>query len=100
MTDDEHALDVDCDCYKCIGPIYDYTDDGHRYLVNTMERHTLGERCPQCGHLKSHYRDLGRKGRYVCYYCRGPGPEPPDPEYDPPDIPDLDSLDPPDAYKE
>lgn len=71
---------ADCNCYKCVGPEYAWDENG-RYIKNNMEHHTLGEPCEDCGRPKSEYRDLGRKGRYVCWWCRdraaGPfGPEP------------------------
>lgn len=58
-----------CDCYKCVGPEYAYTDDGRKVLVNNMLSHTLGEPCETCGREKSEYQDLGTKGRYVCWWC-------------------------------
>lgn len=77
MTDETFdAADLqydDCECYECVGPEYAYTDDGHRYVQNNMKHHTLGEPCNQCGRAKGHYRDLGRNGLYVCYWCDGPG---------------------------
>lgn len=71
---------TDCPCYKCVGSEYGYDDQGRRHVTNNMEYHTLGEPCGECGREKSEYRDLGRKGRYVCWWCRdraaGPfGPE-------------------------
>ena len=63
----------DCNCYECVGPIYEYTDDGHEYIVNNMKHHTLGEPCEECGRPKSEYVDLGTKGYYECYYCDGEG---------------------------
>jgi hypothetical protein len=63
-------MSVSCDCYKCVGPEYAYTESGRRYILNNMEHHTLGEPCETCGREKSEYRDLGRKGRYVCWWCK------------------------------
>lgn len=67
----------ECDCYECIGPVYEYTDDGHRYVHNNLKRHTLGESCAECGRQKTEYRDLGTKGYYTCWWCNkraaGPG---------------------------
>lgn len=42
-----------------------------------MKYHTFGEPCEKCGEPKSEYRDLGRKGVYVCWYCtdRAAGPK-------------------------
>jgi hypothetical protein len=59
-----------CTCYKCVGTEFGWTDDGHRYVANNMEYHTFGQPCPTCGRPRSEYRDLGTKGRYVCWWCR------------------------------
>lgn len=64
------ALAADpCDCYECVGPEYRWVD-GHRTLWNNLKRHTLHEECPECGHLKTEYRDLGTKGYFECWWCR------------------------------
>lgn len=55
----------DCECYECVGPRY---NDGGT-IVNNMKHHTFGETCDDCGEEKTEYRDLGRKGYYVCWYC-------------------------------
>lgn len=44
-------------------------DDGSQYIINNMEYHTFGEPCENCGEPKTEYKDLGRKGRYECWYC-------------------------------
>ena len=66
----------DCECYECVGQDICYTDDGFKYVHNNMKHHTFGEPCDTCGKPKSEYRDLGRKGYYVCWYCtkRAGGP--------------------------
>lgn len=66
----------DCTCYKCVGQDIRYTEDGRRYVHNNMEYHTFGQPCERCGKPKSEYKDLGRKGRYVCWWCtkRAAGP--------------------------
>lgn len=62
-----HLLPIDgCDCYKCEEERY--MDDGS--IKNNFEYHTYGEECPNCGAEKTKYRDLARKGRYVCPECR------------------------------
>ena len=58
-----------CDCYECVGPEYAYTDNGHRYVFNNLLKHTELEPCGRCGRPKTEYRDLGRKGYYVCWWC-------------------------------
>ena len=60
---------TECDCYECVGPEYEYTDDGHKYLKNNLKRHTKLEPCEECGRPKTEYRDLGTKGYYVCWWC-------------------------------
>jgi hypothetical protein len=74
----------DCACYKCAETEYHCHDDGTRSVRNNMEHHTFGQPCGECGRERSEYRDLGRKGRYVCWWCReraagafGPTPAPP-----------------------
>lgn len=57
--------ETECDCYECIGPRYNENGE----IVNNLKHHTLGEPCEKCGNPKSEYRDLGRKGYYVCWYC-------------------------------
>lgn len=66
----------DCTCYECVGPEYRYSDNGNRFIVNNMKHHTFGEDCEYCGEPKTEYKDLGRKGYYVCWYCteRAGGP--------------------------
>lgn len=59
-----------CDCYKCIGPEYEWTQEYGKVLMNDMEHHTFLEPCRDCGRPKTEYRDLGTKGRYVCWWCR------------------------------
>lgn len=68
MTGDGPFADT-CDCYECVGSKTAYTEDGHRYVVNNLKKHTLLEPCEQCGKPKSEYRDLGRKGYYECWWC-------------------------------
>lgn len=87
MTDLQYSA---CRCYKCTEPEYAYTESGHRYLYNNMERHTLGEPCSECDRPKSEYHDLGTKGRYICWYCRGDGNGDAIREHNPPDLPDID----------
>jgi len=64
----EYTHPDNCDCYKCIGEKKAY-ENGHVYTVNNMEHHTFGEACDNCGKPKSEYKDLGRKGRYTCWWC-------------------------------
>ncbi|ELY73249.1 hypothetical protein [Natrinema pallidum] len=59
-----------CECYECVGSEYVYTDDGHRYVANNVKYHTLLEPCGECSRPKTEYRDLGRKGYFVCWWCR------------------------------
>lgn len=79
MTDSEHGP-VDCGCYRCAGPIYEYTEDGHRYVVNDLHV----ELCDDCGRVKTEHVDLGTRGYYECWWCTeraagpfGPNPAPP-----------------------
>jgi len=58
----------DCDCYKCTSPKTQYID-GHRTVVNNVEHHTFGQPCEDCGNPRTEYKNLGTKGRYVCWYC-------------------------------
>lgn len=61
-----HLLPIDgCHCYKCEETRY--LDDGS--VKNNMEYHTYGEPCKDCGEPRTEYKDLGRKGRYVCLEC-------------------------------
>ena len=60
----------ECPCYKCAGEERAVDDRGHEYTANNMEYHTYGEPCDECGTERTKYRDLGRKGRYVCPECR------------------------------
>lgn len=66
-----------CDCYKCVGSEYEWTEEYGRVLMNDLEWHTLLAPCPDCGRPRTEYRDLGTKGRFVCWWCRkraaGPG---------------------------
>jgi len=55
----------ECPCYKCAET--EYYDTG--MIVNNMEYHTYGQDCEECGTERTQYRDLGRKGRYVCPEC-------------------------------
>ena len=63
------TIECPCNCYECAGPEYRYDDNGNRYIVNNMKYHTFGEECSECGHEKTEYRDLGRKGYFVCWWC-------------------------------
>lgn len=79
MTSQSHRVQhmtEPCDCYECVGSEFEYTDDGHRFIVNNLKKHTLLEDCERCGRPKTEYRDLGRKGYYVCWWCndRAAGP--------------------------
>lgn len=58
-----------CDCYECVGSEYEYTDDGHRFVINNFKYHTFLEPCDGCGRPKTESLDLGRKGYYVCWWC-------------------------------
>jgi len=58
----------ECDCWKCEAPRYKWID-GHKTVMNNMEWHTYGQECDDCGAERTQYRDLGRKGRYVCPEC-------------------------------
>lgn len=58
-----HLLPSDgCDCYKCTETKY----DNNGSVKNNMEYHTYGQECGVCGEERTEYKDLGRKGRYVC----------------------------------
>lgn len=59
---------TDCNCYRCTGAVYEYDDDGHRYVVNNL--HGELQPCEDCGRPKSEYRDYGRWGEYVCWWCK------------------------------
>jgi len=65
-----------CDCYECVGSRTRWKN-GQRVIINNMKYHTFGEPCENCGEPKSEYRDLGRKGYYVCWWCekRAAGPK-------------------------
>lgn len=56
-----------CDCYKCEG---EQLGPNGRTIMNNMEYHTYRKECPDCGAERTKYRDLGRKGRFVCTNCR------------------------------
>lgn len=76
MTGSEQQS-VDCWCYRCIGPIYEWDQDSGRYLINTVHV----ELCDTCGRVKSEFVDNYTKGHYECWWCNeraaGPfGPEP------------------------
>lgn len=58
-----------CDCYECVGSEMEYTESGHRYVANNLKYHTFLEPCESCGRPKTEYRDLGRKGYYICWWC-------------------------------
>lgn len=58
-----------CECYKCTEPEYAEGPSGTEYITNNMEHHTYGQECEECGAERTKYRDLGRKGRYVCPNC-------------------------------
>jgi len=60
----------ECPCYKCSEEQIYYHENGFQETVNNMEYHTYGEPCGECGGPRTKYRDLGRKGRYVCSECR------------------------------
>lgn len=62
---------ANCNCYKCVGAEYEWDQEtGRKWVVNNMEYHTYLEDCSECGRPKTEYMDLGRKGRYVCWWCR------------------------------
>jgi len=67
-VDGHPALAGPCECYKCVGARYKLTDNG-RVITNNLLRHTLLEPCEECGRAKTEYRDLGRKGYFVCWWC-------------------------------
>lgn len=58
-----------CDCYECVGQDIEYTENGHPRVMNNLKKHTQLEPCEDCGRPKTEYRDLGRKGYYVCWWC-------------------------------
>jgi len=62
-------IETPCDCYECVGSNMRVSKNGHRYVHNNMKWHTLLEDCADCGRPKTEYRDLGRKGYYVCWWC-------------------------------
>ncbi len=66
MTDFVHP--TECACYECAGAEREWVD-GRVRTVNDVKHHTFGEPCDDCGKPKSEYRDLGRKGYYVCWWC-------------------------------
>jgi hypothetical protein len=41
--------------------------NGRVTVVNNV--HGQLQPCEDCGHLKTEYRDYGRKGVYKCWYC-------------------------------
>lgn len=57
----------ECPCHKCSEP--EYMDDGIT-VKNNMEYHTYGKPCEECGTKRTKYKDLFRKGRFVCPQCR------------------------------
>lgn len=57
-----------CTCYECVGSDIDRMNGGV-WVKNNMKHHTLGEPCDECGRPRGKYRNLGRKGYYVCYVC-------------------------------
>lgn len=65
----------DCGCYECTSPEVRYSN-GRKTIKNNVKHHTFGEPCENCGKPKSEYKDLGRKGYYICWYCnkRAAGP--------------------------
>lgn len=70
---------VECDCYRCIGPIYRWDQEtARRTLVNNVHV----ERCDTCGHVKSEFVDNYTSGYYTCWWCneRAAGPFGPEPE--------------------
>lgn len=62
------CLPSECGCYKCEGAEYEVIN-GTEMITNNMEYHTYGQECSTCGTPRTEYRDLGRKGRYVCPEC-------------------------------
>lgn len=60
---------IPCDCYECVGPEYEYGDNGYKFVINNFKYHTFLEECEKCGEKKTEYRDLGRKGYYMCWWC-------------------------------
>ena len=68
---DRISKSLSCDCYKCAGQEFEWDQEtGRKRVVNNMEHHTYLEPCSKCGRPKTEYKDLGRKGRYVCWWCR------------------------------
>lgn len=59
--------DSTCTCYICTEPVYGYTDDGHKYIINNL--HDEHQQCENCGRLKTEYCDRGSYGIYKCWWC-------------------------------
>lgn len=60
----------ECPCYKCSEERVYIHEDGFQEVANNMEYHTYGTECRDCGEPRTQYKDLGRKGRFVCPECR------------------------------
>lgn len=76
----------DCECYECVGSRFAYTDNGHKFVENNMKHHTFGQPCGDCGRPRTEYRDLGRKGYYVCWWCNHRTNAD---QYNPPELPEV-----------
>ena len=67
--DELPVSEEECPCYKCSEQMLYVHENGFEEIANNMEYHTYGEECKECGGLRTEYRDLGRKGRFVCSDC-------------------------------
>lgn len=67
--DELPVSEKECPCYKCSEQLLYVHEDGFKEVVNNMEYHTYGEDCRECGESRTVFRDLGRKGRFVCPDC-------------------------------
>lgn len=56
----------DCPCAGCSGTVCEW-DGTRRVVVNNV--HGELQPCENCGHPKTEYRDLGRKGVFECWWC-------------------------------
>jgi hypothetical protein len=68
-ADSTTGTGTQCGCYECIGPRYESDEQGRRFVANNCKHHTEFEPCAECGRPKTEYRDFGRKGYFVCWWC-------------------------------
>ena len=56
-----------CPCWLCSGPVYEYSETGHKYVWNNL--HGQLRPCQDCGRAKTEYVDYGSYGIYRCWWC-------------------------------